>query len=139
MLSIYASNGSVVEEGNLRKFFDVIVKNKAKMAIRTAAIVYENGNIASKTNKFHMLPEDLLEVKRAFFSQSTEKLSYSDVTYCIKSKTANQIVAFNGANYIIISKTNVTFIIVTCSNKQKSSSLAKWVDALAKMLRDRRT
>lgn len=60
MLSIYASNGSMVEEANLRKFFDVIVKNKSKMEVKSAAIVYHNGNMAAKTSNFKLSSADLM-------------------------------------------------------------------------------
>ncbi|XP_045163723.2 uncharacterized protein LOC123528045 [Mercenaria mercenaria] len=139
MLSIYASNGSMVDEANLRKYLDVIVKDKSKMAIKTAAIVYDNGNIAAKTNTFKISHEDLLNIKQAFLTPSTEKIQYCDVTYCVKSKTREQLVAFNGTNYVIVSKTDVTFIIVTCCSRQKYSTLAAWINAVAKKLRERHT
>ena len=60
MLSIYGSSGSMVDEANLRKYLDVIVKDKSKMAIKTAAIVYDNGNVAAKTSRFKLKSEDLL-------------------------------------------------------------------------------
>jgi hypothetical protein len=76
-------------------------------------------------------------IKRAFHTPGTEKIEYSNVTYCVKSQSSGQLVAFNGANYVIISKTDVTYIIVTCCSRQKSSSLAAWINAVANKLRER--
>lgn len=137
MLSIYGSSGSAMQESSLRKYLDVIVKDQSKMAIKSAAIVYDNGNVAAKTNKFKINNKDLLGIKRAFHTPGTEKIEYSNVTYCVKSQSSGQLVAFNGANYVIISKTDVTYIIVTCCSRQKSSSLAAWINAVANKLRER--
>ncbi|KAL4221753.1 hypothetical protein ACF0H5_020008 [Mactra antiquata] len=137
MLSIYASSGGVVEESNLRKFLDVIVKDKSKMAINKAGIVHENGNIAAATSRFHMSQKDLKTIKTVLTNEGMDRLSYNGVTYCIKSRTSEQLVAFNGSNYLIISKTDVTYVVVTCSSRQKHSTVAAWINAIAQKIRER--
>lgn len=58
MLSVYACSSSVAE-GRVKKYFDYLIRDKAKLAVKWAGIVYKNGNIAEKTNKFNMSKADV--------------------------------------------------------------------------------
>lgn len=137
MLSIYGSKSFMVEEANLRKYLEVIVKDKSKMAIKSAAIVYDNGNVAARTSQFRISQEEFRDLKHAFRTPDTEKISFDGITYCVKSQKPTQLIAFNGSRYLIISRTETTYIIVTCFSRQFYSSLAAWINAVAKKIRER--
>ena len=59
MLSVYASSGSIVDESRIKKYFEYIKRDKSKMAMKYAAIVYKNGTIAEQTNKFKLAKGNL--------------------------------------------------------------------------------
>ena len=47
-------------------------------------------------------------------------------TYIIKSKTPLQLVGFSGANYVIISRSKLMYIIAKC-RKELAPEAAKWI------------
>ncbi|WAR14293.1 SMG8-like protein [Mya arenaria] len=128
MLSVYATHGSMVDEETLKRHFRLLVKDKASLAIKAAVVVYENGNVADRVGKISVKSKDLkiftssdvlddiellminieVEFRRTFDVSEAETVRFNGVTYCVKDLSTNQIVAFNGAKYLIVTRTEVT-------------------------------
>ena len=77
-------------------------------------------------------------MKRIFALPEVNQMTFGGVTYCLKTRTPTQLVCFNGRDYIVVSKTHLTFIVTTCQTKQKSTVVAEWLDTVARKLRERR-
>ncbi|XP_052821220.1 uncharacterized protein LOC128246808 [Mya arenaria] len=137
MLSVYATHGSMVDEETLKRHFRLLVKDKASLAIKAAVVVYENGNVADRVGKISVKSKDLKEFRRTFDVSEAETVRFNGVTYCVKDLSTNQIVAFNGAKYLIVTRTEVTYIVVVCISRQQCVTVASWVDRIARKLRER--
>lgn len=75
------------------------------------------------------------EIARCLDSEEAEKISFNNVTYCLKYKASNQLMCFNGNNYLVVAETEVTYIIVLCTSREKSSSVASVVNKVARTMR----
>jgi len=45
MLSVYASPGSLATEETVRRHFQYLVRDRKRLAIRAAAVMFSNGNV----------------------------------------------------------------------------------------------
>jgi hypothetical protein len=109
---------------------DHIMKQKPTYGFKKAALIHDNGATASATSGFILHPQEVLRVKQIFalpVEKRPESIIVQGKTYIIKSISDVQIVAFNGAKYIIICKSKSKFIVVLCESKSKSSDGAVWL------------
>ena len=65
---------------------------------------------------------------KTYFSNLSEgePMQVGGNTFVIKSKSPLQITGFSGANYIIISRSKLMYIIVKC-RKEHATETAKWI------------
>ena len=80
----------------------------------------------------------LQEMRQSFINIEKETISFCGTTYCLKQRSTDQIIAFNGPNYLIISRTEVTYVAVICSSKQLCSQVEILVGRIARSLKERR-
>lgn len=106
------------------------VVHKRELALKSAALVtIENAKICASSNKLHLSEKEILLLKQSF-QQDAEKITIENKTYIIKSKQANQLIAFNGNKYVIVCQTKTMFLIALCTSRARHEEAAKWLSWL---------
>ncbi|XP_014773063.1 uncharacterized protein LOC106871226 [Octopus bimaculoides] len=120
-----------------KKWLHHVVKKLRNWELKEGAIVCKNGNVIAVSHQFHINMNEFKEIICCFVYQDVEMVSLMGITYCIKSISDSQLVAFNGKHYLIVSQTESMFIFFKCTTRLKSILVADWLKKTAQKIQER--
>ncbi|GAB1606037.1 uncharacterized protein LOC115218133 [Argonauta hians] len=120
-----------------KKWLYHVLKKLKDWELKEGAIICKNGYVMGSSHNFHINTEEFKEISSSFIYPDTEMVSLMGITYCIKSVSNSQLIAFNGKHYLIVSKTDSMFIFFKCTSRLKSVLVADWLQKTAKKIQDR--
>ncbi|XP_029643790.1 uncharacterized protein LOC115218133 [Octopus sinensis] len=124
------------QNSSWKKWLEHLLKNFKNLELREAGLVLHSGLTLSRSKGFKITNKELQHIGNCFCDPTIELISLNGITYCIKVFTPTQLVAFNGARYVVISKTQSMFIILLCSSPKKSRALSDWLKIAASKIID---
>ncbi|KAK6175370.1 hypothetical protein SNE40_013847 [Patella caerulea] len=113
-----------------KQWIELILNSGGKFGLSKACIVKHSGDIVASVVGLEINLQEFQDLHKALNCTNIDVVRVGGITYCVKSQNGKQMIAFNGGNYLIITRSKTLFIISICTCKNKLDLAAAWLQRI---------